>query len=261
VTVDIGGAAVPASDIFNQNGSVATLNVGYARMLDEKTSVGLTVGRYTGTVDRALTRTFGDSTTTIQVQTYQSEGVWSYSGYVVTGGVSSDITGSLRVAASATWSTDLHADAENGTGGSNRTYSVPLQLRLGATAMLAPGLALSASGARADWSAVRDDLGATSSARSVVLAYGVGVELSQMRLLGRRAPLRLGFKRADLPFSMVGTTAIEQSFAGGLALTLSESNGATLASTDLAIEKGHRSGGSFTENFWRATVSLKLAGF
>jgi hypothetical protein len=261
LSVDIQGSSVPTNDLFVQKGSISLLNVGYARVIDARTSVGLTFGRYSGSVDRSLTRTFGDSITVVQAQPYQSTGLWSYSGYAVTGGVSSDITGSLHVAASATWSTDLHANASSDSEGSDQAYSVPLQLRVGATAMVAPGLAVSASGARANWSGIRGDLGSTSSARSVVLAWGMGVELSQMRLLGRRAPLRLGFRHSDLPFSMGAEPASERSFSGGFALTLNETNGISLASTDLAIERGRRTDGTFTENFWRATLSLKLSGF
>ncbi len=127
--------------------------------------------------------------------------------------------------------------------------------------MLAPGLLVSASGERADWSGIRDDLGAAGSARSVVLGFGVGIELSQMRLLGKSAPLRLGYRSADLPFGAAGAFAKERTFSGGVALTLNETNGVVLASTDLAIEKGRRTGLSFAEDFWRATVSLKLSGF
>jgi len=261
VSVDLQGTSVLALDAFSQDGSVSTLNVGFARQISGNAAVGLTIGRYAGTVSRTLTRTFQDSTLASEAQPYQSAGSWAYSGYLVTGGVDVDLTTAVSLAASATWSTDLQANARSGTEGSDHSYRIPLQLRVGATAVLAPGLLVSASGERANWSAIRDDLGADASARSVVLGLGVGVELSQLRLLGKRAPLRLGYRSADLPFGAPSGFAKEQTFSGGVALTLNETNGVVLASTDLAVERGRRTGLSFAEDFWRATASLKLSAF
>jgi hypothetical protein len=261
VEIDLAGTPVPATDVFDQEGSIATLSVGYARRVGLRSALGLTFGRYAGVVDRTLTRSFADSTIAAETQPYNSSGSWAYSGYVVTGGVDTDITQQLSVAASATWSTELHANARSGTEGANHSYAVPLQLRVGATAVLTPGLLVSASGERADWSGIRGDLGADSNARSVVLSYGLGVELSQLKLLGKRAPFRLGYRKADLPFAAGTDWATERAFSGGVGLTLNETNGAVLASSDIAVERGRRSGGSFTEDFWRATVSLRISGF
>ena len=81
------------------------------------------------------------------------------------------------------------------------------------------------------------------------------------RLLGRVAPVRVGFRRTGLPFSIGGADASERVFSGGLALLLNEAEGIVLATTDFAIERGRRSAGSFSEDFWRGTVSLRLSGF
>jgi hypothetical protein len=90
---------------------------------------------------------------------------------------------------------------------------------------------------------------------------GVGAELSQARLFGREAPLRLGFRRSGLPFSLGTADATEQVVSGGLALILNQSNGVILASADFGLEKGSRSGGGVNENFWRGTVSVRLSSF
>ncbi len=98
VTVDLQGTSVPAIDVFSQDGSVSTLNVDYARQISGNAAVGLTMGRYAGTVARTLTRTFGDSTLASEAQPYQSAGSWAYSGYLVTGGVDVDLTRAVSVA-------------------------------------------------------------------------------------------------------------------------------------------------------------------
>jgi hypothetical protein len=258
VGLTLGGQPVVARDSFLQDGTLSSMNVGFARRVSGETSVGLTVGRYTGTVDRALTRTISGSDSTA-VQPYLSTGSWSYSGYLVTAGVATRLLELVEVGASATWSTELDAEASSDTAGGDGSYNLPLQLRLGASADLAPGLALSASVARADWSSVSDDLNSGTEANGV-LAYGVGLELSQARVFGRAAPIRLGWRRSDLPFSSAGEDASERIFAGGFGLVLAQGGEVVLANVDLALERGRRVTGSLTENFWRATLSVKAAG-
>jgi hypothetical protein len=259
VDIVLGGTTVPATDRFSQEGSLSTLAAGFARMLGARTAVGLSLGRYSGRIDRSLIRDYGDVTGLGPIEPYLSSGSWRYSGESITGGISTELLGSVRVAASATWSTKLDASATGATEGGGRAYSVPLQLRFGASSVLTPGLTLSASAVRADWSVTGDEVGNGSVVRTV-LGVGVGVELSQARLFGREAPLRLGFRRNGLPFSLRGD-GTEQVLSGGLALILNQANGVVLATTDLAIERGRRTGGTITEDFWRGTVSLHLSAF
>jgi len=260
VDYSFGGQQVVATDSYQQNGTVSSMNVGYARMLGEVTSVGVTVGRYTGRVDRTLIRTIAaDGGTTSNVLPFVSAGSWSYAGYLVTAGAATRFIDLVDVSASATWSTNLDADASSTTTTGDGSYDIPIQLRLGASADLAPGLTLSASASRADWSRVQSDLAGSDEARAA-LAYGVGLELTQARLLGRQAPLRLGFRHSDLPFSMGSDAASERIFSGGLGLALNQTGEFLLASLDLAVERGRRTAGPLTENFWRGTLSLRLSG-
>jgi len=260
VDYTFGGQQVVARDAFDQSGTVSSMNVGYARMLGEVTSVGVTIGRYTGKVDRTLVRTVqADSATTANVLPYVSAGSWSYGGYLVTAGAATRFVDLVNVSASATWSTNLDADASASTTTGDGSYDVPLQLRLGASADLAPGLTLSASVARADWSSVEDDLSSGDQARAT-LAYGAGLELNQARLLGRPAPIRLGYRHSDLPFSIGSSEASERIYSGGVGLVLTQTAEVLLATMDLGVERGRRSAGSLTENFWRATLSLELSG-
>jgi hypothetical protein len=90
---------------------------------------------------------------------------------------------------------------------------------------------------------------------------GAGLELAQARLFGRTTPLRVGFRRRGLPFALEGESAHEQSFSAGFGLPLNVTNEVVLAAMDLAVERGNRTSGSYREDFWRATLSLKVAGF
>jgi hypothetical protein len=60
---------------------------------------------------------------------------------------------------------------------------------------------------------------------------------------------------------LLGQSATESTFSGGLGLTLREEAGIALALVDLALEKGARSDDIIDESFWRATLTLRVAGF
>ena len=259
VTVDLLGTPSQATDAFEQEGSVSTLSLGFARMVTPTVAVGVSAGRYAGTVERSLVRVFADSAAAGQAVPYGSSGEWAYHGYQLTLGASADVAG-FRVAASATASTDLDAVATSVTAGGDRSFSMPLQVRVGASGQLAPGLLVSASAGLADWSSTAEDLGGGVEAGSAT-SFGGGLELSQLRGFGRSTPLRLGFRRTGLPFSLDGEGANEQAFAGGFGFALNETNEVVLASVDLGVEKGRRIGGTYREDFWRATLSLRILGF
>jgi hypothetical protein len=258
VTVDLLGVPVDAVDAFEQDGSVATLAVGYARTIAPAIAVGLSVGRLAGSVVRSLVREFPDSAAAGAAVPYASSGTWSYHGYQLTVGASADVAGIFRIAASATASTELDAVATSQTEGADRSFALPLQLRVGASGQLAPGLLLSASASTADWSSTGEDIG---TAAGSTLSFGGGLELANVQLFNRSAPLRVGFRRTELPFSLDGEDANEQVYTAGLGFALNETNEIVLASLDLGLERGRRLGGTYREDFWRATLSLRLLGF
>jgi len=208
-------------------------------------------------VSRTLVRDY-DAAGVNSVEPYVSGGAWRYSGVSVTGGGSVDVAGIVRLAASGTWSTELKANPTGETQGGARSFSVPLYLRLGASAVLTPGLNISASAIRADWSSLGDEI---AEATGTALGYGAGLELSQFRLFGRDAPLRLGYRQSKMPFSLGSDEVSERLLSGGLALVFSQADGVVFATTDVGVERGRRTGAGVTEEFWRGTVSLRLAAF
>lgn len=258
-TVDLGGTSYEVVDLFTQDGGVSSAGVGYARMVDDRVAVGITVSRYLGSVTRELTRDLR-AVNLPGSQTFTTSGVWRYSGTSVTAGANADLGTVGRLAASATWSSGLEADPSQGTGGEARSYDLPLELRVGGTAVLAPGLALAASATYADWSGIEDDLTVPTLVGSGT-GYGVGLELSQFRMLGRRAPLRVGYRSVGLPFGIGVEEGSERAFTGGFGFIFNEANGLVLGAVDLAVERGEREAGSVVERFWRGTVALRVAGF
>jgi len=258
-SVNLASETVSAVDRFEQDGSVSNLNVGYARRVGEDLSVGVTVGRFAGSVDRTLTRRFDDGGVG-DLDSYVVSGTWSYTGTVVNAGVSADLLESLRVAVSVQVPSDLDAEASDETAGGDRRFDVPVQYRAGASAQLGSGLIAVGSVVFADWSATQDDL-LGSGRGGDANGFGLGVEFSRANLWGRDAPLRLGFRRTGLPFAFDDEGATERVFSGGFGLSLNTADDLVLAGVDFALERGRRTGTGITEDFWRATLSVTASGF
>jgi hypothetical protein len=259
VTLQLFDEEAPATDLFTSRGGVSQVRLGFARTVGQGTRVGVTIGRYTGTATRRLVRSVTDTLAFEGFESFRDGGRWSYSGASVTGGASVTVAGFAEVAGSVTWSGGLKATASENTEGSDRTWDVPLELRLGASAVLAPGLSLAAGLTRADWSGLADYLADGTSPGSTY-ALGVGVELTQATLLGRSAPLRLGYSRRDLPFTLSGGTPRETAWTGGVGLALNQVGELVRAAVDLAVERGRREDGPVAEDFWRASLTLRLSG-
>jgi hypothetical protein len=256
--IDFGLGPVTTTDEFEQDGSVSNLNFGFARMVGSQVSVGMTLGRYAGSVIRTLTRTYGDEQTQ-DVDDYVEQGEWTYRGHSFTAGVAADLGPAVRASLSVQVPTALNAESTDETRGADRSYDLPIQYRVGASALVGSGLVVTGSMLLADWSGAQDDLvGVGRAANSNSL--GLGIEFSRARLWGKDAPIRFGYRQTGLPFSFDDGGTTERVIAGGFGLALSRSGGITLAGVDLAIERGRRSGGGLTENFWRATISLLASG-
>lgn len=258
-TVPFGDTPVGVRDEFVSSGGVSQIRLGLARRLSPSLAVGISASRYSGSVTRRLVRYFGEGVDTTAVEPFQTGGFWSYSGVGITGGAALSVGTWAHVSGSVTWSSSLDATASDDSDGDSRSYDLPLEMRLGATAVLAPGLMVHASASSADWSGLDNDLLGSASVGTVV-SMGAGVELTRARVLGRSAPLRLGYRRTDLPFALGTGTPTETVWSGGLGLNLSQVGELVRAGIDLALEKGSRSDSVLSENFWRGTLTVRVSG-
>jgi hypothetical protein len=265
VMVNVADTLLAATDSFSSKGGVSQVRLGFARALNRHVSVGISIGRYGGSLVRRFTRTFNDSISSGSLGQFQDGGYWTYTGTEVTAGASADLGNVAHLAASGTWSSNLEAKASSDTQGASASYALPFQLRVGATGVLAPGLALNVGLTRADWSQTATGLAEGTSAGST-LTWGGGIELSRASLLGRSAPLRLGYRHVDLPFSLTGSEPVETAWTGGLGLVLKQAQSltheaVTQASVDLSFERGKRTDGPISESFKRVSLTLRLTGF
>jgi hypothetical protein len=260
VTVDLSEGPIGATDSFLSDGGVSRLNLSWGRSLNETLSVGLSAGRYTGKITRRLVRQFETPEGAAPIEPYQAGGRWTYSGNALTGGASARFGRVARLAGSVTWSGTLTATASEDTAGGDVGYTIPLEIRLGASALLSPSIMVNASYATADWTETAQDLSSDAPLTSAT-SYGFGLELAQASLIGRRTPLRFGYRSTDLPFQLAGGAVTETAYTGGLGLVLNEQSGLILASVDLGIERGERKDLDLVERFWRATLTVRVAGF
>jgi hypothetical protein len=247
------------TDRFTSDGGIAALRLGFAARIAPSLAVGGSIGRYTGDLTRNLTRTWDSVDVSLDVAPTQTGGFWNYSGVTATVGATVDVAQVFRAAANVTWSGDVEAEPSEDTSGSGATFDFPLELRIGASGALTPGLLASVGIVRADWSKAGESL-RDSSGRSA-LTVGGGVEWTRASIAGRRSPIQLGYRRSTLPFTLGSDEAVETALTAGMGIDFVRSEAATLAGMGIALERGSRDAGSLTERFWRASLTLRVAGF
>jgi hypothetical protein len=255
----LGGSTALVTDRFLSEGGIAALRLGFAGRLTPSLSVGGSIGRYTGELTRNLTRTFDSVDVSLDVSPTQTGGFWNYSGVTATAGATLDLAEVARLSANVTWSSDVEADPSDDTSGSGATFDFPIELRVGGSGALTPGLVANLGVVYADWSAAGEPL-RDSSGRSA-LTVGGGLEWTGATLAGRRSPVQLGYRRSTLPFTFGSDEAVESVFSAGVGIDFVQSGATTLAGMGLSIERGSRDAGTLSESFFRASLTLRVAGF
>ncbi|MEZ4414893.1 MAG: hypothetical protein R3E10_04000 [Gemmatimonadota bacterium] len=258
-TVDVGGESVAAEDRFESQGGVALFQVGWGRRIGERVGVGAAFGRYTGRLDRAFTRTLDSLSVGNDVATFTEVAAWSYSGTAGSVGVQFDPVPIVRLGAAVGWSGSLKADPKPGFDAEGATFDLPLEYRFGASAALTRRLMVTGGFRYADWAGADAGIPGIETTGAVT-ALGLGMEWGGPRFIGRTLPIRLGYRRAGLPYRYGEGDPVESSLSAGLSLNLAQVEEFTLAGIDLALERGTRSDDTLSERFWRMTVSLRVSG-
>ena len=260
LTLEGSGAQARVTDSFNSSGGVSALRIGLARRLSPALSLGVTAGTYLGNVTRRFSRSFDSLEVETDVPDFVIGGAWDYSGFIATAGASVDVGQIARISASYSLGGDLKASPTDATDGAALTMSLPGEYRVGGTALLSERLMISVGALYGDWASAAEPLADVEG--SQVLRLGGGVEWSGARLLGKTSSLRLGYRRGELPFRRAGDPEVtESAITGGLGMNLLESEDVLLARADFAVERGTRDAGSFAEDFWRLTVTMRVSGF
>jgi hypothetical protein len=254
--IDLAGETVNVTDRFDSDGGVSAVRLGFARRISPALAIGFNAGVFTGDLTRTFSRSFDVSTAGPSIPSLTSRGIWSYEGPTLGFGAQWDIGEFFRAAGTVTWSGQLDANPVDDTDGRGEEYDIPTEYRLGVSGALLPSLTLVLGATYANWEGFVDG---SDEGRST-LGFGVGLELGDVRLVGRETPIRLGYRRKDLPFRFDGADATESALTGGLGINLAQFGDVPLARMDLAIEKGSRSAGPISESFWRAVMTIRVAG-
>jgi hypothetical protein len=257
-TAELGGTVVPTTELFTSNGGVSTVRLGWAQRVREWVAVGVGVGGRTGSVTRTFTRTLDAEGLATQVTPYVESVQWQYSGLSASVGVIVSPLEIIRVSGTATWSGDLEAKPSALSEKEGASYALPAEYRLGASAVLTPRLAMNFGLSHANWEASEDGLEPETVTGSI-WGFGAGAEWLGPTVGSRNFPIRLGFRRADLPFRFDGKAPKETAFSGGLTINLTPANATLVGAVDIALERGNREAGSLSESFWRGTATFRVA--
>ena len=263
-SLDVGGELVGLTDRFLSDGAVAVVEAGWARRWSPSFATGASAGVYRGGLTRTFSRTFDGETVdsvTIdsQINPFSAGGRWSHSGPVASMNLSWDPSPFLQVGATLAWSGKIKIAPVDGAVGVNREVSAPLEFKVSTTAILSPRLAVNAGATTSNWTNLGDpSLDAVGGGR--VMSFGAGVEWEVTSFWAGGFPLRIGFRRSELPFRFLDNVVKENTVSFGFSVVMAQALDLPLAALDLAIEVGKRNSGNFKETFRRLTVSTRVGG-
>ncbi len=263
-SVDIAGGTVGITDTFLSEGGIVAIQAGWARRWTNTLASGVTLGVYRGGLARSFTRRFDlvPADTIFLANPIAGStnlGRWTHSGPLASVNVSWDPSAALQLGATLGWGGTIRVDPEEGFATANRKVSIPLEVKVSAIAVLSPALALNAGVASSNWQDLGDpDIDAVAGGR--VLSYGGGMELEVLSFWAGGLPLRLGYRRSELPFRFLGNRVRESVVSFGITVVLAQALDVPLAALDVAFESGNRKSGNYKESLRRLTITLVVGG-
>ena len=264
----LGSDTIATQDVVQHVGGIGQLRFGASRYVTGRLAVGLSIGIYTGNLDRGFSRTYPDST--LEFRDFETHTRWNYSAPQASIGFKWDPVDDLRIGGTMTWSGKLKAEPSDSGPTLSYEYDMPLRFAVGASGRVARNLFAAVSGTWVSWGSgdyrTPGNLEATVAEQQMEI--GAGLEYTELRTGNRVFPIRLGARTSKLPFHHVGEEApTEWAITGGIGFRLVEDEFGPLAVADVGVERATREGlGSsaapdgLTEKFWRFTVSLSLFG-
>lgn len=250
-TLEFGGDSIAVVDLITSEGGVTRLRFGGAYHIGGGLGVGLVADFHTGTVRREEGRSFDPER---QLNDTLIPSRWRYSGVGYTVGAHYSPSQVGGVGISLTYGGTLEAKVRDGPG-NDRSYDLPLSVRIGGTGRILPTLLVALGGSWSGWSSVDGDLVAGATARDAWSLNG-GIEWEGISIREQTIPIRLGARTAALPFHTTGDGVTERAASTGIGVPFA--GGAVRP--DVSVEFGNRSNGALDETFWRAGVSIRVFG-
>ena len=248
----------PFSEQRISDGGVSSVNFTLTRKL-AGIQLGVEYGILTGNLRRRFVRVFESDTADVSNNIASSVGgaAWSYAGSRLRMGAAGDITDKIRVSADFSLQGDLTALRDSsGVELGEQVFAMPAAFEAGGSAQISRSVLVTGAVGWTGWSGTEGN--STQFVASDVIWAGVGAEFKGARLFGADLPLRLGFRRTDLPFHAAGLIQPkETALTLGLGLRVSDEQ----ARIDLAFEFGSRGDlaeSGVEESFQRLSVSVAL---
>lgn len=255
------GVPTTVTNTYRSDGGISAFRLGWAQRFGPSLSLSIGAGVYTGSVTRTYIRGFDSLTVgTAQIKAFTDGGKWQYGGPTGSIGAVWDPLQFLRVSGSMTWNGNLEAKPSSATSGGPATYDLPTEFRIGASGVLTQGFSLNLGMSYADWKPSPKGL-ATEVVAGAIMSFGGGIEWQAPGIGSRTLPIRLGMRKSELPFRLSGEAPTETIYSGGIGLNLTQADEFVLAGVDMALERGHREAGDFSEDFWRGSITFRVSGW
>ena len=248
------GTTVPYEEAREHDGGISNIDATLARRIGPL-SLGLSAQRLTGSLRQTFSRRFEESGDGgPPLNTAGGSQRVTYRAWRFRAGASYALGDRFLLSAVASKGGDLTVDPDEEDGPASVTLALPTTIEVGASVRISEALLVSASGGWADWSSLGDLRAATAHD---ITWMGGGIEYRGVRFLGGDVPLRIGVRRAELPFSTAAAALDERAITGGFGWLFREGT----AGLHVGLELGTR--GDFAtdgleESFRRATLSFEL---
>lgn len=217
------------------------------------------MGLYRGKVTRTFTRQFDTVAVVNPIAPFINGGKWSFFGTEATLEAMWDPVSVVRLGASVAWRGTLKADPTDDTEGAPREIQLPVEFGVGASLVLSPTLVFVGGVETSDWSDLGDPR-FTAVAAGRTVDFGFGLEWSGKSFWAGAFPLRIGYRKTELPFLFADSPAVETSLSAGLRVVMAQVQGIPVTTLDLSWESGRRSAGPLDESFRRMSVTFRVSG-
>lgn len=234
-----GADSTQFSETFQSSGAINDIRLAGAYGITRALWIGVGAHVFTGDNRLNTTRTFTDTT----FASFGQQSTLSYTGTGVSGGIVWQPVSALTVGVSGRAGGTIKS-FRNDTSLSRA--KVPKRAGVGVTYTGIPGLALAASADWQGWSSLaslgNEGLGVTDA-----WDVGVGAEVRGPALFGTQLPLRVGYRRRTLPFTVENTNVRETTFSVGAGIPISRG----ASRIDLGVERANRSAvAGVSEHAW-----------
>jgi hypothetical protein len=245
-TLTLRGLPVGVTDRVGSSGAIVDLRAAVAWASSAKFSLGAAGHVLGGSAKISTTRTFADSIFRSFSETVDA----TFKGFGVSAGFLATPVSTLKLGGSVRLDTRLSRSVASQT---LAKVKLPKTVSGGFELRPTPVLRLAGTVAWRSWGDAATDLAGTGSHAFNTLDAGFGIEIGGAKG-GPPVPLRLGIRRATLPFSPTSDQPHEITFTAGTGLSVANSRAQML----FAVERAMRDGAGVRERSWELTFGLHI---